>query len=132
MPTKTVGTGTKSLACGYQNQNCIATPKCRQNVQTYPERFIFCFFIVEIFIIFVFISSVIGVVLGVGDLWVHPWALVVGVIDLSGFPFGFGGVGVGDVLGFLPVLGLNIFRIVDLSGINPVIGFLLVGILESI
>merc|ERR1719367_647872 len=85
-----------------------------------------------------------GVIVGVVDFRVDPLALVGRVVDLSWLPlslvvgvvnhgwlpfavhlvvpiFGLGGVGVGDGLGFVPVLGLAVLRVIDLLALIPLI-----------
>merc|ERR1719495_835896 len=99
--------------------------------------------------------GIFGIVLGVINLRVNPWSLVVGVVNLLGLPFslifrvinhgwlplsvhliipilGFGCIRVGDVLGLLPVFRLRVLGVVNLGSINPVIGLLLLGILDHL
>merc|ERR1719264_2136324 len=103
--------------------------------------------------VFADVLGVIRVVLWVVDLRVHPWALVVGVVNLPWLPLslvlgvvdhrwlpfsvhlivpvlGLRRVGVGDVLGLVPVLWLHVLRVVELGLINPIVGLLRLGILR--
>merc|ERR1719264_225006 len=91
--------------------------------------------------VFADVLGVIRVVLWVVDLRVHPWALVVGVVDHRWLPFsvhlivpvlGLRRVGVGDVLGLVPVLWLHVLRVVELGLINPIVGLLRFGILDRL
>merc|ERR1719312_2217567 len=70
------------------------------------------------------------VIVGVVDLSWFPLSLVVWVVDHGWLPFaihlivpifGLGGVGVGDGLGFVPVLGLAVLRVIDLLTLIPLI-----------
>merc|ERR1719474_1131286 len=99
------------------------------------------------------VLGVIRVVLTVVDLRVHPGALVVGVVNLPWLPLslvlgvvdhgrlplavhlvvpvlGLRGVRVGDVLGFVPVLGLGILGVIELGLVNPVVGLLGLRVLD--
>merc|ERR1719234_1258406 len=101
------------------------------------------------------ILGVIGIVLRVVNLWVHPLALVVGVVNLPWLPLslvlrvvnhgrlplsvhlivpvlGLCGIGVGGVLGLVPVLWLDILRIIKLGLVNPVVGLLRFRILDCL
>merc|ERR1719385_461655 len=89
--------------------------------------------------IFADVLGIVGVVLRVVNLWVHPWALVVGVVDLGRLPLtvhlivpvlGLRRVGVSDVLGLVPVLWLDVLRVIELGLINPIIWLLCLGILN--
>ena len=92
-----------------------------------------------------------SVILGVVDFRVDPLALVGWVVDLSWLPLslvvgvvnhgwlpfavhlvvpilGLGGIGVGDGLGFVPVLGLAVLRVIDLLTLIPLVLARLLGL----
>merc|ERR1719367_595917 len=61
------------------------------------------------------------VIVGVVDFGVYPLALVGRVVDLPWFPLSLVVWVVGDGLGFVPVLGLAVLRVIDLLTLIPLI-----------
>merc|ERR1719228_2543399 len=98
-------------------------------------------------------GSLFLVIFGIVNFRVDPWSLVVRVVNLSGFPLTlvfrvvnhgwfpftvhliipvlwFGSIRISNVLWLLPIFRLDILRVINLGGINPVVGLADLGILD--
>merc|ERR1719228_431660 len=84
-------------------------------------------------------GSLFLVIFGIVNFRMDPWSLVFRVVNLSWFPFTvhlifpvlwFGSIRISNVLWLLPIFRLDILRVINLCGVNPVVGLADLGILD--